>query len=106
MGRMPTASANRGVSSESVGVPADQPLMVRLPRINSVGDTSIGSIEAPTVALPGRLFVPGKRFHRLRLNLQLSGHFFLDVRRVDQSAIARRVGLYGEPTNSRNLSER
>ena len=35
--------ANRKVSSESVGVPADQPLMVRLPRINSVVDTSIGS---------------------------------------------------------------
>jgi hypothetical protein len=41
MGQMPTASANGSVPSESVGVPADQPLMVRLPGINSLGETSM-----------------------------------------------------------------
>ena len=45
---MPVASAKRNVSSESAGVPADQPLIVRLPRIKSVVDTSIGSADAPT----------------------------------------------------------
>jgi hypothetical protein len=44
---MPNASAKCNLSSESAGVPADQPWIVRLPRINSVVDTSIESVEAP-----------------------------------------------------------
>ncbi len=47
MARTPVISAKRRVSSESVGMPADQPLMLRRPVINWNGEASMGSGVAP-----------------------------------------------------------
>ena len=47
MGRTPVASAKRRVSSESVGVPADQPWIRFLPKMSRFGGTSSGSADAP-----------------------------------------------------------
>src|SRR5258706_3110501 len=51
MARTPIISAKRRVSCESVGIPPAQPLMPFLPKSNWLGDTSIGSIDAPTTSI-------------------------------------------------------
>src|SRR5437899_746737 len=51
MGRTPVNSAKRSVSSESVGIPDDQPWMFFLPWMSWIGETSIGSGAAPTTTM-------------------------------------------------------
>src|ERR1019366_9776243 len=48
MGRTPVSSAKCRVSSESAGVPVDQPCRLLLPLMSCIGVTSIGSKVAPT----------------------------------------------------------